>query len=168
MNRPCQKCKKAVATIHLTEIEHGEKREKHLCEQCAVNEDIQIQPKHVSFNQILTDFVVQQAQTERKMDQTCKACGASFGDFRHVGLLGCPSCYDAFEPALKPLLQRAHGNELRHVGKSPRRKSTDTNGRQEAARERARLERELQQAIDREDFEQAARVRDDLRTLDTK
>jgi len=164
----CQRCKKSKATVEIVEIEHGEKREKHLCEQCAVSEGVHvaIQPKqHVAFNQLLTDFVVQQANAEQVTEQTCTTCGATFADFRHIGLLGCPDCYDTFEKALVPLMHRAHGTDLRHVGKTPHGPRQRDRG-QDLIRERARLERELADAIEQEDFERAAQVRDSIKSLD--
>ena len=159
---PCQQCKKAVATIHLTDLVRGERREKHLCESCAADEGVKVQ-QHVPLTELLTSFVLAQSAGQQMAQLVCDQCGLSFAEFRNMGLLGCANDYVAFERALAPLLQRAHEGATHHVGKTPRRAAGQA---PESTREAARLRRELQAALDSEDFERAAQVRDRLRALE--
>ncbi len=87
----------------------------------------------------------------------CPDCGLKFMEFRSRGRLGCPNDYDVFARGLSPLIQRTHG-ATRHVGKVARR--------QPGASRRLRLRTRLREAIAREDYEQAARIRDQLRLKD--
>jgi len=159
----CQRCKKNTATVHLTDIVKNEKREKHLCDQCAAEEGITIKT-HTPINQILSHFVLQQAGAQELAGLTCENCGTTFVEFRNSGLLGCPNDYDAFEKALVPLLERAHGEgATHHVGKVPKGRTADSDQRQ---REIMRLRRELNQAVEREDYETAANLRDQIKAVE--
>lgn len=162
----CQRCKKSPATVHLTEIVAGDKREKHYCDRCAAEEGIKVQVQpHVPFNELLTSFVVQQSGMQQLAEMTCPNCGLSFAEFRTAGLLGCPHDYDAMEKPLLKLLERAHEGATHHIGKSPRgRRGAEI----EDVRNAARLRRDLETAIQSEDFEWAARVRDELRGLEKR
>jgi len=159
----CQRCQKRQATVHLTEIVHGEKREKHLCERCAAEEGIAVKTQ-VSLNELLANFVMAQGSTAETAKLTCEACGITFTEFRNGGLLGCPYDYDAFEKVLLPLLQRAHEGGTQHVGKVPKRAGIG----QERQHELMRLRRELAAAVDREDYELAAKLRDQIKSLETQ
>jgi protein arginine kinase activator len=160
----CQKCKKAVATNHLTEIEQGKKREIHLCDACAQKEGM-IAP--FSIGQMLSDMsgVTEQdlASPEGSGAENvhCEQCGISYREFRTAGRLGCPHDYDAFREGLVPLLERLHG-ATQHVGKVPSQMGASM------AREKELIElrRELQSVIHREDYERAAELRDRIRELE--
>ncbi len=159
----CQRCKKSNATVHLTDIVKNEKREKHLCDQCAAEEGITIKT-HTPLNQLLSNFVMQQEGARELANLTCEHCGMTFLEFRNNGLLGCPEDYTAFESALLPLLERAHGEgATHHVGKSPKAMTDESERRQ---RDIARLRRELSLAIEREDYETAAALRDKIKAVE--
>jgi protein arginine kinase activator len=88
---------------------------------------------------------------------TCPDCGLQYGEFRATGRLGCPAEYDAFRPALEPLLARIHRADA-HAGKTPRAVRT--------ARRADRLDelrRRMAAAARAEDYEEAARLRDAIR-----
>jgi len=165
MNLACQACKKQTATVHLTDITpEGEMRERHLCEQCAQKEGLSSKPApHVPLNAILTGLVLDKATIQRLAELKCTHCGLTFVEFRNAGLLGCPSDYDAFEPALVPLIERAHENACHHIGKVPRRlavpRSTEC--------DLIRLRRELTRAVDDEQYEEAAKLRDMIKGLES-
>jgi protein arginine kinase activator len=93
----------------------------------------------------------------------CPVCGLTWNNFKQTGLMGCPHDYQMYESKLLPLLKRAQEGAGEHVGKVPRKKQTQENDRQVTS---LRLRRELQKAIDAENYEQAARLRDQLRTLE--
>ena len=157
----CQRCKNKPATVHLTEIVQGEKREKHLCEQCAAEDGIPIKTQ-VPLNELLANFVMSQGGATAVAKLTCEACGMTFAEFRSGGQLGCPHDYDAFEKALTPLLERAHDGGAQHVGKVPKR----TGVGQERQQELMRFRRDLAAAVEREDYELAAKLRDQIRDLE--
>lgn len=159
----CQRCKKATATVHLTDIpkHSGDKIERHLCDDCALAEGVTFKPHLPPLNELLTNFVLSQAQALDEL--RCDECGTTFSEFRSQGLLGCPNDYVAFEEVLSPLIAQAHENGTHHVGKIP-----PTRPRSEVRqRELARLKRELGAAVAREDYETAARLRDQIKTAES-
>lgn len=160
----CQNCNQAPATVHVTDIvpPHGEKRERHLCESCAESEGITMK-QHEPINTILAKFVQQKVGPglQEVANLTCPKCGISFREFRAQGQLGCPHDYQVFAKYMAPLVERAHGGATDHVGKVPQRLG-GTGGRQT---ELLTLQRELTGAIDREDYESAADLRDRISTL---
>lgn len=161
----CQACKKQPATVHLTDIiPQGEKRERHLCESCAAEEGVGPKPAAplVPINEILSGLVVQKAAIQQLAELSCPHCKMTFVEFRNTGLLGCPADYDAFEKALVPLIERAHEGYSHHIGKVPRRigetRATEN--------DLIRLRKELSRAVDEEQYETAARLRDRIRILE--
>ena len=161
MNRSCDKCKKP-ATVYLTEIIDGQKIEKHLCEDCAVAEGITIKAT-IPISQLLEDFVLHGAAGGAETsDLSCDVCGITFDEFRKHALLGCPHDYDAFEPILLPLLERAQEGAGQHTGKVPHRVGSDQ--RKQTAI--LRLRTELRHAVSEEDYERAAALRDQIKQLE--
>lgn len=164
MQIACQACKKRPATVHLTEIVQGENKERHLCEQCAQDEGIM--PKvqqHVPINEIITGVMLQKSLVQQLADLTCPHCKLTFVEFRNTGLLGCPHDYDAFEKALVPLIERAHESASHHIGKVPGRLGSPLSTENDLIR----LRRELLRAVDDEQYERAAKIRDHIRNLET-
>lgn len=160
----CDNCNKP-ATVHLTEIKGGKKLEKHLCEQCAAQSEGLPVKTHTPINELLTNFVL--AHSGKQMETTaagCEACGITWAEFRQTGLLGCEQDYTAFEKDLTPLLQRAHEGATHHVGKSPARRG-DGSGvtTRKSIVDLTKLRKELSRAVEAEDYERAAKLRDQIR-----
>lgn len=116
---------------------------------------------------------------ERAPAQACPDCGLSYMQFKHDGMLGCPGCYDAFLHALGPLLERAHEGGTHHVGRGPGGVKAPGAGdgggeageicpgrRADAARRAASLREALASALGAEEYERAARLRDELRRIE--
>jgi protein arginine kinase activator len=155
----------------MTEIKGGKKIEKHLCEQCAAAQgDLPVQA-HTPINELLTNFVMAHSGLTREQSTACEQCGMTWSQFRQTGLLGCEHDYTLFEKDLTPLLQRAHESGTHHIGKVPvRRGSGGESGSGgagiPAARKRIdlnKLRKELQRAVETEDYERAAKLRDQIR-----
>jgi protein arginine kinase activator len=94
----------------------------------------------------------------------CGECGLSFQEFSRTGRLGCGHCYEAFRASMQELLRRIHGN-TRHSGRRPR--NAPKPARTSKARSMRKLKAELDRAVAEEDFEKAARLRDEIRALQT-
>jgi protein arginine kinase activator len=146
------------ATLHITEVmAPGKFEELHFCENCA--------QKYLSDPQPAVAKVGKAEATEADESMfgqaECAECGIKFVEFRNTGRLGCPHDYDVFREELIPLLENIHGDP-RHCGKTPRRfpqtKQVET--------ELTKLRSELKQAVTREDYEAAARLRDKIKTLE--
>jgi len=160
----CDNCNKS-ATVHLTEIRNGKKIEKHLCEQCAAQSE-GVPPAikgHTPINELLTNFVMQHAGLQKEMGVTCDQCQVTWAEFRQNGLFGCEHDYDVFEKDLTPLLQRAHEGATHHVGKTPIRVGGTASRPKKKAVDVTKLRKELSRAVELEDYEKAAKLRDQIR-----
>lgn len=162
MNVICQSCKEAKATVHITDTV-PEKRERHLCQSCAEREGVIIKQTPQTTSAILQEFIKQKTGLTGGDDQTCPKCGLTFKEFRLKGQLGCPNDYEVFRSLLTPMIERAHQGATQHVGKVP---ASATKGVQKEAG-LYKLRRQMQEAIDQERYERAARLRDEIRTLET-
>lgn len=159
----CQHCKKQTATVHLTDLVKGEKRERHLCEACASQEGV-IVKQHVSVPDLLNSFLMSQSGVQELARLRCPDCGMTFMEFRSHGLLGCPNDYEVFGEQLGSIIERAQEGRTHHIGKSPGQAIADNS----TERERLSLQRELRDAVENEDYERAARLRDRLAELQSQ
>lgn len=167
MKYKCDHCDRP-ATYHAVEIVKGQKIEKHLCDQHASEEGMGIKSAHAPINELLTNYVkahstVEKPQHAQSLDLACPDCGLTFGEFRDQSLLGCAGCYTAFEAPLISLLERAHEGGNHHVGKVPRRGG---GGGEQRQLQITRIRKRLNDAIEAEDYELAAQLRDDLAGLE--
>ena len=166
----CDICTKNPATVHLTEIIDDKMTELHLCEACAQKKGAQME-SHFGLADLLAglaDLGGQfNAKTKKETKIKCPRCGLTYEDFKRVGRLGCGECYSAFKEALLPLLKRIHGS-TQHYGKSPTKKTTRTPRSVKAKNDLQELKEKLQKAIQLEEFEEAAKVRDKIRGLEKK
>jgi len=154
----CQSCQARAATVHYTEIlDTKEAKEIHLCEECYAVQKPGASADLVGL--VSGALAAPSPASEEAAGQTCAQCGLSYATFRNRGRLGCPACYDAFRTSLESLLERIHG-AVQHRGKSP-----FEGAREDRTRERqvVSLRRKLQDAVREENFELAARLRDELR-----
>ncbi len=119
--------------------------------------------QHEPINTILAKFVQQKvgAGVEEAAKLTCPKCGISFREFRANGLLGCLHDYEVFAEYITPLIERTHGGATRHSGKVPSRMGSTPDDQAEILR----LKRQLSHAVDAEDYETAAGLRDQLKVL---
>ena len=158
----CELCKQSQATVHLTEIVNEQMSELHLCEACANQKGAQVE-SHFGLADLLSglsDFGKTQ-EPEEVSTKSCVNCGMTYDDFRKAGRLGCAECYTTFKRSLGSLLKRIHGSPI-HLGKSPTRLVKPA----KAKTELAELRRKLEDAIAQEAFEDAARLRDQIRRLE--
>jgi protein arginine kinase activator len=156
-NIKCDYCDNQ-ATVHLTTIINNEVNKIDLCEDCA-------QQKGVSSNQgiSLSDvFTGATSDSGAASGLACKVCGFTHSDFRANGRFGCPACYKSFRPILQETLENMHPG-THHVGKVPNQllERMDSRDRE------TELEEVLQQAIAEENYEEAAKIRDQLNELRT-
>jgi protein arginine kinase activator len=159
----CETCSKQ-ATVHLTEIKNGKKIEKHLCEQCAAQSEGLSTKSHMPINELLTNFVMNHTGLANKPTESlaCPHCGITWAEFRQSGLLGCEHDYATFEKEMTPLLQRAHDGAAHHVGKVPTRRGGSGVPVKRTA-DASKLRKELARAVETEDYERAAKLRDQIR-----
>jgi protein arginine kinase activator len=159
----CERCGKAQATFHLTNIEHGEKSERHLCDRCATEEGLLSPQVGLADAGFLESFLTS-ATKAAAPSVVCEHCGISYVEFRNQGLLGCPHDYDAFKEPLEKLLRRAQDGSTHHVGKNPQAGTTRRGSEQEVRR----LRKLLAEAVQGEDYERAADLRDQIADLESR
>jgi protein arginine kinase activator len=162
--KKCRRCSKP-ATLHITELRQGEATEIHLCESCAKDylsqaEEMSTPDSDLQFDQLDES---DQPEVSGMDDRVCPNCGITFREFRSQGRLGCPHDYVAFETDLIPLIENIHG-ETQHCGKLPRR-APDSSRRQHQL---IRLRSDLKLAVEEEDYETAARLRDEIQEVEAQ
>lgn len=169
----CQKCNEKEATIHYTNIVNGMKVETHLCPICAkekgdlfMSMDQFVLP--APLQQFIAGLLLSDAQhmvgEAEPSTAVCPFCGLSYGQFLKQGKFQCPDCYVTFEEALYPLFEKLHNKNKRHVGKIPKRGGENMIIRQQLAT----LKLHLKEMIAIENFEEAARIRDEIRALEKR
>lgn len=162
----CDNCKERDAVINLTHVEHDSKVTLHLCEQCAQQKGVET--GGAVLKTPLGGFLTALGKGGGALVPTpsdglrCSACGSTLRDFRDSGRLGCDQCYVAFDLHLRDLLRRLHGSS-QHVGErydAPGAAAADPRSRL------LELKAQLRRAVEGENFELAAELRDRIRVLE--
>lgn len=159
----CDICHKNIATVHLTEIVNDKIAELHICQACAKSKTEEIKDQ---LN--VSDFLVgltglDPLKEKEEVNLKCSSCGLSYADFKKKGRLGCAYCYSAFRGVLLPLLKKIHGSTS-HAGKIPYRKEK----KMVSSAKVSELKERLQRAINLEEYEEAARLRDEIKQAEAK
>jgi protein arginine kinase activator len=161
----CDNCRERDAVVHLTQIVENAVTQLHLCEKCAAAKGVETTvavPKH-PLGEFLHQVQQQGAAPAGRGDAArCHFCSSTMKDFRATGRLGCAHCYQAFETSLRDLLRRVH-NSGRHIG---RRYEPPTPPVSETLSLLGELRQRLRRAIENEEFELAADLRDRIRVLE--
>lgn len=158
----CPKCLKREATVHISRNINGKKEEYRVCEQCAKemgffsNSDLMF-----NIGDFMSGFMGKGMAPSLSDEKICPSCGMSIGELAKTSKLGCSKCYEFFDSYLEPVMKRIHGN-TRHVGKLP--ENADENFKKE--RQLSSLKNELKAAVAREDYEQAALLRDRIKEME--
>jgi protein arginine kinase activator len=157
----CQKCAKA-ATFHITEVlSEDQVEELHLCEECAQKYLYEPEQKQPGSKPSLGAPQGEEVEEHAVLNRECEVCGIKFVEFRNTGRLGCPHDYQEFREELTPLLENIHG-ETRHCGKTPRRLPHN----KQTQSELIQLRKQLLNAVNKEAYEEAARLRDRIKQLE--
>jgi protein arginine kinase activator len=166
----CDNCGEREAVIHLTQIVDNTVSTLHLCEQCAAEKGVDTAAQVAKYP--LGDFLASLGEAAAPeagggAAAACPGCGASLQDFRQTGRLGCAACYATFAPQLRDLLRRIHGN-TQHEGERYRGPAggTAAPAGAPAPADLGALRDRLRRAVEAEDFEEAARLRDAIRGLE--
>ncbi len=162
----CQLCKKNEATIHLTEITNGKRVEMHICQNCAVEQGVAVKSQ-ISLNELLSSLLASAPSDDEMGDPaiesiTCPNCSMTLDQFRKDALLGCPDDYEVFERNLAPLLEKAHDGTVTHCGKIPSHAPRDT----QLQSKLLSLKQQLDSAVKAEDYESAAKLRDEITEIE--
>ena len=156
----CDICKKNKAVIHYAEVINNKVKKLNLCEECALAEGIGIQPPF-SIGELLGGLTPPGFAPKVVEKITCPLCGMTFSKFKEIGKLGCYQCYETFSKSLIPLLKSIHKSS-KHVGKVP---SGEVEVMDTVVKIRD-LENKLRRAVENEEYELAAKFRDEIRVLE--
>jgi len=161
----CNICGANEATIHLTEIVNNQMVEIHLCEICAQEKGTDFKT-HFNFGDLLAglaDFEKTAETSEKKKVLKCEDCAMTYDEFTKSGRLGCSNCYEAFSKMLVPLIKRVQ-RSAHHLGKKPSKISKDVR----STHDLRLLQERLRNSVQKEEFEEAACLRDEIKKYETK
>lgn len=166
----CQECQEKPATLHFAKIINGKKTEMHLCEQCAKSKgDIFQGQNSFSIHHLLSGFLnfdkpIKKTGTSNFAFTSlkCEKCGMSYEQFAKMGRFGCANCYQTFDSRLDPLLRRVHSGNISHSGKIPKRGGSHIHHKKNISQ----LKATLAEYVKEEEFEKAAQIRDEIRSLE--
>ncbi|MBM7588337.1 protein arginine kinase activator [Bacillus pakistanensis] len=169
----CQECNERPATLRFTQVVNGEKTEVHLCEGCAQGKGEMFMfggSPGFSVNNLLAGLFNMNAAMQKPTEEPfssssvlqCNKCKMTFDKFVEVGRFGCANCYETFKDYLDPILKRVHSGNVEHHGKIPQR----IGGEIHVKKKILQLKAHLQELIQQEEFEKAAEIRDEVRSLE--
>lgn len=160
----CCVCKEKAATVHLTQITGDKMQKVDLCEECAKSKGVNDQTGFSLADLLLGLGASQELeQAAGGSDAKCPQCGFTHADFKKTGRLGCSECYQTFSEGLEGLLKSMHKG-TRHVGKVPEKLRT----KRDITDQLNALQKKLAKAIETENFEQAAQLRDEIKSLNSR
>ncbi len=161
----CDNCLKNNATVHMTTFVNGQVKTVHLCPQCASKKKSAVVIPWFSFNDFMSTFY----EEAEEQNQRCDVCGTTLESFKKDGKLGCVNCFKVFEENISPAIKSIHMS-LTHTGKRPGERVEVYPGIEKEDDERLtrkeQLKAELKEAVSAENFEEAARLRDEIALLD--
>ncbi|NLO86852.1 MAG: hypothetical protein GX096_15710 [Clostridiales bacterium] len=157
----CEECNKNQATVSITVTSGEDMNTRHLCPECMKKMELSL--AHGDIQSFLSSILaVLSASKTEKHQPTCTGCGLTYSAFEQNGRLGCAQCYMDFSEQLKPLLQRIHGR-TQHAGRVPA--SFANNPQKQIQKQCDELRQKMDEAVASENFEDAAKYRDELRAL---
>ena len=160
----CCVCKDREAKVHLTQIVGDKMQKVDLCEECAKAKGVN-DPAGFSLADLLLGLGASQEmeQAAGSSDLKCPHCGFTQADFKKAGRLGCSECYVTFADGLESLLKSMHKG-TKHLGKAPQslQQSRDLSDKLKS------LQKKLDKAVEEENFEQAAQIRDEIKNTKEK
>ena len=162
----CERCKQKQATVQLTQTINGQTSEMFLCGECAA-----LYEKPLSYQQFLQGLLnvfgpmsgmkKVNAPPQAESSVRCPACGLTYEGFQKTGKLGCAVCYQAFRKEMDPILKNIQGSNI-HEGKFPQKAGVELLNKRKVDK----LKLALAKAVENEEFEDAARLRDEIKTLE--
>ena len=160
----CEICKERDSILHVQQTFGTEIVDMHLCEICAHERGISSNADKIelSLSHLLTGLLdIKDSNAGKKMNLECKTCGTKIEDFKKEGRLGCPGCYSVFAEEIRSVYKKMSVN-VNHRGKLPKKLLTY----KELLIDKAKLKELLKDAVNREDYEKAAIIRDQIQAIE--
>ncbi len=154
----CSRCKKNEANVMITQIINGQKHEFHVCSSCGEQLGLLSSGIMVNMSDFISGFVGKGLNVSG--NTTCPSCGTTLGEFTKTSKLGCGKCYETFSVQLENIMKKMHGSTV-HTGKFPSQTETSILKK----RRLKSLRDELAAEVKCENFERAAKLRDEIRQL---
>lgn len=154
----CKECGKNTATVHTVRVVNGIRSESHLCAACAAKHGAYAGGWGNTGGLLGSLFGMgSMGVLTQQMLASCGTCGTTIENFQQTGLLGCPDCYETFAGQIIPVLEHAHGT-AEHVPEecAPKEEKSELD----------QLRQRMADAVKREDFEEAAQLRDAIRAME--
>ena len=176
----CQNCGKNEVTFRYTQVINGVKKEMNLCDNCARElglKDMNFSMP-ISFSNFLSDFFNDYSDNllpsfMGTQVKECNNCGTTFDEFLNTGEFGCSDCYDTFEDRISPILKNLQGAN-RHIGRGYREITPSTANKEKVSKsvdkkesKLEKLQKDLQKAIKEEKYEEAAKIRDEIKAMES-
>ncbi len=161
----CNICGTKEATVHLTEITNGQMVEVHICESCAEEKGTEFKT-YFNFGDLLSNVPGLEDLLEpsgKKTPLVCKSCGMSYEEFGKNGRLGCADCYETFRKPLAAVIKQVQRAGY-HVGKKPSKITKSARN----VHDLRKLQERLRKSVESEAFEEAARLRDEIKQMEDK
>ena len=164
----CDRCKKNQASVRMQQFVNGKKTEINICHECAYGDDqLNLDNLFQGLMGSLLAHGIKDAQfvhagkgDAELSEPDCPTCAMTYREFREKGRLGCVECYTTFRRHLAPIFNSIQTN-TEHKGKIPLRSGAKLN----TERKIDRLTRKLKLMVDQEEYEKAAALRDEIRSL---
>jgi len=159
----CQYCGQKTATVHVKRVINGTAEEHHACESCAAQHGLHVfSSKPLTVDNVFGGLFAAPFGYSGAKD-SCPVCGMTFREIIDCGKVGCSECYLTFYDQLQPTIRRIHGSAT-HVGKI----AANGNGEHKKAQEIDKLKAELASAVEQQDFERCAVLRDRIKELEAE
>jgi protein arginine kinase activator len=158
----CDVCQTKEATVFLTQIVDGKMQKVNLCEGCSKEKGVN-DPTGFALADLLLGLGASQEIEKSPAAHKCPICGFTQADFKKTGRLGCSNCYTVFADGIAPMLKNMHKG-TQHTGKTP---AAFHKVRERDEKIKA-LQENLSKAIDAEEFELAANLRDQIRQVEAE
>ena len=174
----CQNCGKKEANVRYSENINGVKKELHLCEECSkklgITDKMDFRMPSLEFSNFFGSFLEDFSTPDfmpllSEIKQIkCDSCGSTFDNIVNTGRYGCPNCYDVFEDRMDPILKKLQGAN-RHNGRlgkiSENNVKFDKKEEKKSDNKLEKLQEDLKQAIKEERYEDAAKIRDEIKKM---
>jgi len=159
----CQVCQKRNATTHLKYTVNGKTTQAYVCDHCASKQKSDaLHMTGINMGSLFGGLFMDPVWREAESVERCATCGKSFRDIAGDGRVGCSDCYTTFYNQLLPSVQRIHG-KTSHVGKSADVPTVVVDDQKETL---LLLKKELQSAIDAQEYERCVELRDRIKQLE--
>lgn len=162
----CESCKSKPASIHITQIIAGKKKELNLCAGCASGMGIVMGTSMFQPMEALLASLFEPVEEVGKQGTRCLSCGSDMSIFQTTGRLGCPMCYQVFSAELMPFIRKIQRGHT-HTGSRPNTHNVPSPQNDQNKEELRRAREQMAHAIENEEFEQAAKLRDEIRALES-